>query len=73
MRILILGAGKMGSFFTDTLCFDHECAVYEVDQKRMRYLYNTRRFTTMQEIQDFRPELVINAVPSNTLFPYLMK
>ena len=62
MRILILGAGKMGSFFTDTLSFDHECAVYEIDPRRMRFLYNTRRFTTLQEIEDFRPELVINAV-----------
>ena len=62
MRILILGAGKMGSFFTDVLSFDHECAVYEIDAKRMRFLYNTQRFTTMQEIEDFKPELVINAV-----------
>ncbi len=62
MRILILGAGKMGSFFTDLLSFDHECAVYEVDAKRMRFLYNTRRFTTMDEIQEFCPELVINCV-----------
>lgn len=62
MRILILGAGKMGSFFTDVLSFDHECAVYEIDAKRMRFLYNTRRFTDMQEIEDFKPELVINAV-----------
>jgi len=57
-----LGAGKMGSFFTDVLSFDHECAVYEIDAKRMRFLYNTQRFTTMQEIEDFKPELVINAV-----------
>ena len=62
MRILILGAGKMGSFFTDVLSFDHECAVYEIDAKRMRFLYNTQRFTSMQEIEDFKPELVINAV-----------
>lgn len=62
MRILILGAGKMGSFFTDVLSFEHECAVYEIDAKRMRFLYNTQRFTTMQEIEDFKPELVINAV-----------
>lgn len=62
MRILILGAGKMGSFFTDVLSFDHECAVYEIDPKRMRFLYNTQRFTTLQEIDEFRPELVINAV-----------
>jgi prephenate dehydrogenase len=62
MKILILGAGKMGSFFTDVLSFDHECAVYEIDAKRMRFLYNTQRFTSMQEIEDFKPELVINAV-----------
>lgn len=62
MKILILGAGKMGSFFTDVLSFEHECAVYEIDAKRMRFLYNTQRFTTMEEIEEFRPELVINAV-----------
>lgn len=62
MKILILGAGKMGSFFTDVLSFDHECAVYEVDAKRMRFLYNTQRFTSLEEIDEFRPELVINAV-----------
>ena len=52
----------MGSFFTDVLSFEHECAVYEIDAKRMRFLYNTQRFTTMEEIAAFRPELVINAV-----------
>ena len=52
----------MGSFFTDVLSFEHECAVYEIDAKRMRFLYNTQRFTTMEEIEAFRPELVINAV-----------
>lgn len=62
MRILILGAGKMGSFFTDVLSFDHECAVYEIDPRRMRFLYNTQRFTSVEEIDIFRPELVINAV-----------
>lgn len=52
----------MGSFFVDLLSFDHETAVYEVDPKRLRFLYNTQRFTTLEEIDDFRPELVINAV-----------
>lgn len=52
----------MGSFFTDVLSFDHECAVYEVDPKRMRFLYNTQRFTSMEEIDEFRPDLVINCV-----------
>lgn len=65
MKILILGAGKMGSFFTDVLSFDHECAVYETDPKRMRFLYHTLRFTQLEEIRDFRPDLVINAVSLN--------
>ena len=62
MKILILGAGKMGSFFADLLSFDHETAVYEVSPKRMRFLYNTLRFTQLEEIREFRPELVINCV-----------
>jgi ketopantoate reductase len=41
MRILILGAGKMGSFFTDVLSFQHETAVFDVDPKRLRFVYNT--------------------------------
>ena len=28
MRILVMGAGKMGSFFIDLLSFDNEVAVY---------------------------------------------
>ncbi len=62
MRILVLGAGKMGSFFVDLLSFDHETAVYEVDARRLRFMYNTQRFTTLEEVEAFRPELVINAV-----------
>ena len=62
MRILVLGAGKMGSFFVDLLSFEHETAVYEVDAKRLRFMYNTQRFTSLDEIDAFDPELVINAV-----------
>ena len=62
MKILILGAGKMGSFFVDLLSFDHETAVYDIDPKRLRFMYNTQRFTTLDEIEDFKPELVVNAV-----------
>lgn len=62
MKILVLGAGKMGSFFVDLLSFDHETAVYEIDAKRLRFMYNTQRFTKLKEIDEFRPELVINAV-----------
>ncbi|MBP3757399.1 MAG: prephenate dehydrogenase [Prevotella sp.] len=62
MKILVLGAGKMGSFFLDLLSFEHETAVYEKDPKRMRFTYNCQRFTKLEEIKEFRPNLVINAV-----------
>ena len=62
MKILILGAGKMGSFFTDLLSFDHEVAVLEKDPKRMRFIYNALRLQNPEEVKDFNPELVINCV-----------
>ena len=61
MRILILGAGKMGSFFTDVLSFEHEVAIYDIHPQRLRFMYNCQRFTTLDEIGTFNPELVINA------------
>ena len=62
MRILVLGSGKMGSFFLDLLSFEHETAVYEKNPERLRFTYDTLRFTALDEIDEFRPELVINAV-----------
>ncbi len=52
----------MGSFFVDLLSFDHETAVYDVDPRRLRFMYNTRRFLSLDEVDAFAPELVINAV-----------
>lgn len=52
----------MGSFFVDLLSFEHDTAVYDVDPRRLRFMYNTLRFTSLDEVDDFRPELVINAV-----------
>jgi prephenate dehydrogenase len=62
MKILILGAGKMGLFFTDLLSFEHEVAVLEKDPKRMRFIYNAVRMQSPGDIRDFAPELVINCV-----------
>ena len=61
MRILILGAGKMGSFFCDVLSFDHQVAIYDVDRQKLRFTFNAMRFTSMAEIEEFAPELMINA------------
>lgn len=73
MRILIMGAGKMGSFFTDILSFQHETAVFEVDPKKLRFVYNCQRFTSLEEIKEFKPELVINAVTVKYTIPAFEK
>lgn len=80
MRILILGAGKMGSFFGDLLSFDHELAVFDTDPKKLRFIYNTVRMSDPKEIADFNPELVLNAATVKytieafkTVLPYISK
>lgn len=80
MRILILGAGKMGSFFGDLLSFDHELAVFDTDPKKLRFIYNTVRMSDPKEIADFDPELVLNAATVKytidafkTVLPYICK
>lgn len=78
MKILILGAGKMGSFFCDLLSFDHEVAIMDTDPQRLRFTFNCARFTTLDEVREFAPQLVINAVTVkytldafNNILPYL--
>lgn len=61
MRILILGAGKMGSFFSDLLSFDHQVAMYDTDARKLRFTYNVERFSSLDEVDAFNPDLVINA------------
>lgn len=80
MRILILGAGKMGSFFSDVLSFDHELAIYDNNPQKLRFIYNTVRMSDPAEIQHFDPELVINAATVKytidafkTILPYISK
>ena len=52
----------MGTFFSDVLSFNHNVAIYDVDPQRLRFTFNTERFSALEQIRDFAPELVINAV-----------
>lgn len=61
MKILILGAGKMGTFFCDLLSFSHDVALYDPDPKRMRFIFNARRMLSLDEADEFAPDLLINA------------
>ena len=51
----------MGTFFCDILSFDHEVAVYDPDARKLRFTYNALRFTDLEEIRAFAPDMVINA------------
>jgi prephenate dehydrogenase len=62
MKILILGAGKMGTFMTDVLSFQHEVALFDTNPQKLRFVFNTLRMTDPEEIKVFEPELVINCV-----------
>lgn len=61
-RILIIGAGKMGSWLTESLCLDYEVGIYDKDLKKLRYFFKTQRLTNHKEISEFKPDLLINAV-----------
>lgn len=51
----------MGSFLSDLLSLTHEVAVYDPDPQRLRFTYNAQRFSDLDEIDGFHPEMVINA------------
>lgn len=62
MKILILGAGKMGSWLTEELCFDHDVAVFDINPKNLKHFINIKRFMKIEEAKDFNPDMVINCV-----------
>jgi prephenate dehydrogenase len=62
MRILVIGTGRMGAWLTEELYLDHEVAVYDSDQLKMKYFIKVRRLLELSGAKDFDPELVINCV-----------
>jgi len=62
MKILVLGAGRMGAWLVDALCMDYDVAVFDKDMQKLRYLFNTVKLVNPEEITEFHPNLVINAV-----------
>jgi prephenate dehydrogenase len=62
MKILVLGAGKMGSWLIESLCLDYEVAAFDRDLSRLKYFFNTVKLVSYEEIREFNPDLVINAV-----------
>jgi prephenate dehydrogenase len=69
MKILIVGAGKMGSWLIESLCLDYEVAAFDNDLTRLRYFFNTVKLVSTEEIREFDPDMVINAVNLETTIP----
>ena len=61
-KIVIIGAGRMGSWLVESLCLDYEVGVYDKDKSRLKYLFNSHRMTSYEDIRDFEPDMLINAV-----------
>lgn len=59
----------MGSFFSDVLSRDHQVAIYDVNAERLRFTFNVERFTSLDEIKAFEPQLVINAATVKYTLP----
>lgn len=69
MRIAIIGAGNMGSWLVESLCLDYEVGVFDVDRSKLKYFFNSRKFLYYEEISDFSPDLLINAVSLDKTIP----
>jgi prephenate dehydrogenase len=52
----------MGSWMVESLCLDYEVGVFDTDRSKMKYFFNSRKFLYYEEILDFTPDLLINAV-----------
>ena len=62
MRIAIIGAGNMGSWLVESLCLEYEVGIYDADRSKLKYFFNSRKFLYLEEIFDFSPDILINAV-----------
>ncbi|MDR2520394.1 MAG: prephenate dehydrogenase/arogenate dehydrogenase family protein [Bacteroidales bacterium OttesenSCG-928-I14] len=61
MKIQILGAGKMGTFFIKLLSFNHKVAVFDLNSKRLQFdMPNCIYMNNSEEIAYFKPEILIN-------------
>jgi prephenate dehydrogenase len=69
MKILILGAGKMGSWLIESLCLDYEIAAFDMDLSRLKYFFNTKKLVSYEEINEFNPDMVINSVNLQLTIP----
>jgi prephenate dehydrogenase len=69
MKVAIIGAGKMGSWLVESLCLDYNVGVFDIDRQKLKYFFNSHKFLSYNEIREFNPDLLINAVTLNNTIP----
>lgn len=62
MKIFIMGAGKIGSWLAEEFCQEHEVAVYDTDMSKLKFFFDFKRISKIEDVKDFDPELAINCV-----------
>jgi prephenate dehydrogenase len=62
MRLVIMGAGHMGAWLAEELCLEHEVAVYDTDRRKLKSLFHVKKLLKLNEVEEFKPKLVLNAV-----------
>jgi len=80
MKIAIIGAGKMGSWLVESLCLDYDVGVYDNNRQKLKYFFNSHKFMSYDEVGEFNPDILVNAVTLNNTInvfeeiqPYLRK
>lgn len=51
MKILVIGAGNMGAWMVESLCLQHDVAVFDRNKSKLRYFFNTHRFVSLEQIE----------------------
>ena len=52
----------MGSWLVEALCLEHEVGVYDTDRNRLKYFFNSRKFIYLEDLFEYEPDILINAV-----------
>jgi len=62
MKIAFLGAGRMGGWLATQLAGEHEVVAYDQDPEKARGLQGVRALASLEELKEFAPDLLVNAV-----------
>ncbi|MCK5687156.1 prephenate dehydrogenase [bacterium] len=69
MKIAIIGTGHMGSWFIKVLNKKHDLAIYDKNDNAMSKLSDINKLTDLSMIEEFKPQIVINAVSLKNTIP----